>query len=201
VAKSDDKKAGPDEAKLPGEEMGADSDLFGGISDLEEMDLSGLLGAPMTDEIPVEPVAEGAAIDPLAAMPEAVAAQETPPQSPEQAPAAKKSVKLPGQYMEWGGAFLLFIVLLTAASLRIIFFSTAVYVIVVGLVCYAIWKSRATNTVYIVILGCTLVAILTAVYCLWTELDRYDFDVKARKAKQPFGMMQTRGIPDTQRIV
>ena len=43
---------------------------------------------------------------------------------------------------------------------------------------------RKTNTVFVVFLGCVLAAVLTAVYCLWMELARYKFDIKAQDAKQ-----------------
>jgi hypothetical protein len=214
VAKNNNDKAGPDESKLPGDETAADSDLFSGISDLEEMDLSGLLGAPTaesdlsgllgaptTEETPAEPAGDVFALDQTLALSETVPEQETPPPPPEAAPVAKKSAKLPGQYMEWGAAVVLLVALLAVASLRMILFSTAVYVILVGLVCYAIWKTRATNTVYTVILGCTLIAVITAVFCLLTELGRYDYDVKAQKAKQPFGMSQIERLQAPQRIV
>ncbi len=47
-----------------------------------------------------------------------------------------------------------------------------------------LWLGHKTNTVYVVILGCVLAAVLTAVYCLWTEMERYNFDIKAQEAKQ-----------------
>jgi hypothetical protein len=43
---------------------------------------------------------------------------------------------------------------------------------------------RKTNDLYTVILGCALIAILTGIYCLWLEWGRYQFDTKARQAKQ-----------------
>ena len=48
---------------------------------------------------------------------------------------------------------------------------------------------RKTNTVFVVILGCVLAAVLTSVYCLWMELVRYKFDIKAQDAKQRVSMV------------
>ncbi|MCE5267320.1 MAG: hypothetical protein LLG00_05490 [Planctomycetaceae bacterium] len=66
---------------------------------------------------------------------------------------------------------------------------TAIYLIGLGLIGYAIWKSRATSTLYTVFLGCVLAGMLTGIYCLWMELAvNYKFDVKAREAKQKVSM-------------
>ena len=43
---------------------------------------------------------------------------------------------------------------------------------------------------YVVFLACVLAAVLTAVYCLWSELVRYKLDVKAQEAKQQGAMAQ-----------
>jgi hypothetical protein len=60
----------------------------------------------------------------------------------------------------------------------------AVYVICAGLVPYMLWKSRKTNTIFTILLGCTLVAILTAILFLWVEISKgYKGDINAREAK------------------
>ncbi len=51
-------------------------------------------------------------------------------------------------------------------------FSTAIYLIALGFIPYGIWKGRQTNSVYTVILGCALAALLTGVFCLWMEIVR-----------------------------
>ena len=65
-----------------------------------------------------------------------------------------------------------------------LFFSTALYIIALGFIAYGVWKSSASSTVYMVILASALVAILTAMYFLWIEIRRYNFDIKAKDAKQ-----------------
>ena len=72
---------------------------------------------------------------------------------------------------------------------EILCFSTAVYIIALGYIPLALWMGRKTNTVYVVFLGCVLAAVLTAVYCLWMELGRYKFDIKAQEAKQRVSMV------------
>ena len=92
----------------------------------------------------------------------------------------KVTGKLP-IYLEWGGAIGIPVIILALAWFEVLYFSTALYVISVGFIPYGIWKGRETNTVYTVILGCTLVAVLTAIYCLWLEVGRYNFEVKAKQ--------------------
>jgi hypothetical protein len=76
------------------------------------------------------------------------------------------------------------VVLLGLALLKFVLFSTAVYLIALGCIPLGLWASRKTNTVFIVILGCILAAILTACFCLWREMGSYKFDVKAQDAKR-----------------
>ncbi len=104
-----------------------------------------------------------------------------------------EGAKEPGNllvYLEWGGAIGIPAIILAFAWLEVLYFSTALYAISVGFIPYGIWQGRKTNTVYTVILGCTLVAVLTAIYCLWLEVGRYRFDIKAQNAKQRVGMSQ-----------
>jgi hypothetical protein len=92
----------------------------------------------------------------------------------------KKPMEVP-LYAELGGAVGIPVVLLLLALCNLVYFSTAFYLIAVGCIPYAIWKGRETNTTYTALLGCALIAVLTAVYCLVLELGRYDFNVKAKR--------------------
>jgi cation transport ATPase len=47
-----------------------------------------------------------------------------------------------------------------------------------------LWLSRKTNTVFTAFLGLTVVALLAAICFLWTELARYNYDIRANQAKQ-----------------
>jgi hypothetical protein len=75
------------------------------------------------------------------------------------------------------------VVCIALAFLGFLNFSTALYIIGLAYVALMTWMGRETNTVYTVILGCVLIALLTSVYCLWTVLAKYGFDVKAQEAK------------------
>ncbi len=96
---------------------------------------------------------------------------------------AKKPSKLMS-YLDWPVAVGAAAILLILAACQMLNFSTAIYVISVGCVACAIWKGRRTSNIYTVLLGLCLIAILTSLYCLWLEMDRYQLDVKAREAKQ-----------------
>lgn len=148
---------------------------------------------PGEGAFPEEPIDELAGIsDELVAPPiEAEDMQPEPEIAKEVEPPAKEAVaeaaKVPGKvpnFVEWGCVIGLPVLLVLLALVNVVYLSTAVYVIAVGFIPYGIWKGRATNTVYTVILGCTLAAVLTAIYCLWLEVGRYQFDIKAREAKQ-----------------
>ena len=130
---------------------------------------------------PAEPTAEPQATEPSEAEGEHKKAE--PSEVSEegfQEETEKGPSKLP-VYLEWAGVIAIPAIILALAWLGVWYFSTAFYVISVGLIPYGIWKGRETNTVYTVILGCTLVAVLTAIYCLWLEVGRYNFDVKAKQ--------------------
>ncbi len=86
--------------------------------------------------------------------------------------------------LDWAIAGGIAVVMLLLAVLGLFNYATAIYVVAVGLVVYAMWKMRETNDLYTVVLGCALIAILTAIYCLWLEWGRYQFDTRAREAKQ-----------------
>jgi hypothetical protein len=68
--------------------------------------------------------------------------------------------------------------------------STAVYFIGLTFIPLLLWLGRKTNTVYVVLLGCVIAVLMTCVYCLWTVLAWYHFDVKASQATQRVSMAQ-----------
>lgn len=106
-------------------------------------------------------------------------------------PEPKKEQNNQSALIEWVGAVGVLLILLAIAWLGMLNFSTAIYLIAVAFVPFGIWKGRKTSTIFTVILGCTLIAVLTAVYFLWVEFGRYQFDVKARDGKHRIGMSQT----------
>jgi hypothetical protein len=61
---------------------------------------------------------------------------------------------------------------------------TAGYAMAMTFIPYVLWKGRLTSTVFTVFLGCVLAAELTAIYVLFVELSRYNFDMKGRAGKQ-----------------
>jgi hypothetical protein len=91
--------------------------------------------------------------------------------------------KLP-LYLPVAAAIALPVIALAIAVLGFVFYSTAIYIIAVGYIPLALWAGRKTNTVEVVLLGCVLAAVLTAVYCLWMEIGEYNYDIKAQEAKQ-----------------
>ena len=109
--------------------------------------------------------------------------------------AEKTPSKLP-VYLPAAASVILPVVVVALAVVHILSLSTAVYFIALGYVFLAVWLGRKTNTVYVVILGCVLAAVLTAVYCFWTELERYNFDIKAQEAKQRVTMTAPRDTLD-----
>ncbi len=75
--------------------------------------------------------------------------------------------------------------LLGQGGLAVLSIWTALYLIGLGLIPYALWKGRDTSTLYTVFLGCVLAAMLTGVYVLWIELAvNYKFDIHAQEAKR-----------------
>ncbi len=109
---------------------------------------------------------------------------ETAPEQPE---AEKPPSKLP-LYAEAAALVAVPAALFALFWFAVVYISTAVYLLGVCFVPYVLWKGRRTNTVFTVFLGCTLLALITAVYCLWVELGRYGFDIKAQEAKQRVGV-------------
>ena len=74
---------------------------------------------------------------------------------------------------------------------NMLFLSTAIFLALMCFIPLGIWMGRRSNTVFTVCLGCTLAALFTACFCLWVELRRYSFDIKAKEARvsmvQPIG--------------
>jgi len=135
-------------------------------------------------------VDEATDAEPVAESSEAVETQPTEAEeSPKDAEEEQAPSKLP-MYLEIAGLVCIPLMILALWWLDYLYPSTALYLFGLCLIPYGIWKGRETNTVYTVFLGCVLAAILTALYCLWMELGRYQFDIKARDAKQRVGMLQ-----------
>lgn len=80
------------------------------------------------------------------------------------------------------------VIFLALFQFQIIFFSTAVYLIGICFIPIGVWLGRKTNTTFTIFLACTLAALMTACYCLWIVLGRYQFDLKALEAKQRVSM-------------
>ena len=164
-----------DEFKLPDEEVTpAEPDVEGVASD-EEIAAS--------DEPATTPIGD----EGEQAIAETPEGESTPDEEPQEE-VGKEPSPMP-VYLEWAGAIGIPLVLLILGWFGALLFSTAFYLIAVGFVPYGLWKGRKTSTVFTVILGCALVAILTALYCLWLELGTYQFDLKAQDAKQRISMV------------
>jgi len=173
VANIEDENLNIDELKTPGEEAAAEEPVL-------EDEAAPADGA---DE-QLQPV-EATDAEAVEAEEAEVKAEET--EEGEEEEAEKKPGKLP-LYWELAGVIGVPVVLLALFWFKIIFFSTTIFLIGVGFIPYGLWRGRRSNTVFTVFLGCTLAALLTAAYCLWMELGRYQFDLKAQEAKQRVGM-------------
>lgn len=182
-----------DEFKMPEEELG--------VAEPSEEDLASLFQneslfaseePQVTEEPPsAEPlpaVEESQPAEEAAAKPKGQEAAAEPTGEGEEKSASEEKAEakpIPWPlYAEWGALVGIPVILLGLASLHLLYFATVVYVVSVALIPYGIWKSRQTSNVYTVILGCALAAVLTALYCLWLEIGRYQFDIRAREAKQ-----------------
>ena len=166
------------------------SNLDGKDSNIDELNVLGKEMAP--EEQAVEPAAEPAAEQPpkaeeveeietaeLGELP-AEGAKEGPAEAETAGERPAKGGKLPFPW-EWGVGIAIPVVILALVLLQVLYFSTAIYLVSVGLVAFGVWRSRETNSAYTVLLACALVAILTAIYCLWAELGRYQFDLRAKQ--------------------
>ena len=106
---------------------------------------------------------------------------------PEKQPSAMLGV------MEWivaAAAIGLFWGLLTlATSFAGLWIWNTIYAVILGLIPFVLWKTRKwwttpeVTAVYTVMLAIAVAALWTAVYWLGLELARYQWDIKARKAR------------------
>jgi hypothetical protein len=145
-----------------------DLDPFGDLPNLPEA--TDTAGATATAEV-------APASTKVAAEPEANA--ETKADAEKDAKTEEDNKKLPA-WIDWatvGGVTVLFLLL---AIFGIFSYVTVIYVTAVAFVGFAFWRGRETNNIYVILLGCALIAIITAVYCLCLELNAYDFKVKAK---------------------
>jgi hypothetical protein len=161
-----------------------------------EDDLSNLDDMGLPDDM-------SAPVEGLAAMEEAAADGATVPAAEEPTTAEEEKAKQPAAvdddmapekqppYLAIALAVSVPVILLALAYFKILSFSTAIYIVGVAIVPLMIWIGRKTMTVYTVLLGCVLIALMTSVYCMWDIIyDRYKGDIKAQEAKQRVGMAQ-----------
>jgi hypothetical protein len=80
------------------------------------------------------------------------------------------------------------VAIIALALLQLVDAWSGLYLFLLGCVPYALWKGRATNTVFTVFLGLILAAELTAIFCLFKEFQRYGYDVSGRAAKHKITM-------------
>jgi hypothetical protein len=121
-------------------------------------------------------------------------------EQPKEEAAKKKAARTLGKLpfpLEWGVLVAVPAIILVLVLLQVVYPSTAVYLISVGLVAFGVWKGRGTNTIYTVLLGCALVAILTALYCLWAELGRYHFEIRAKQQSSISAPVQAGSLAET----
>jgi hypothetical protein len=135
------------------------------------------------------PVAEAPPAEPPAAEPEKAAKSKRKKERAAKPPREKKEKKEPlakeddafSRMLPMAVVVGLPVVAIGLAIVNFAFFSTALYLVAMGYIVLGIWICRKTNTVYAILLGCALAALLTAVYCLWIEMGRYEFSVKAKQ--------------------
>ena len=174
MANVEDENPNFDELKMPGEEAAAEEPIL-------EDEAAPVDGA---DE-PLQAV-EATDAEAVEADEAEVKAEET--EDGGEKDAEKEAGKLP-LVLELAGVIGVPVVLLALFWFQIILFSTTIFLIGIGLIPYGLWRGRKSNTVFMVFLACTLAALLTAAYCLWLEMGRYQFDFKAQEAKQRVGML------------
>jgi hypothetical protein len=145
------------------------------------------------EDASLEPLAADSMADLLGDAP--IVAEDMPPElepvAPPEPPAeeavettasepAKKPRKLPLP-VEWAVAGGVAVVAVLLVVLNFATVSTGVYMIAATGIGVAVWRERKTCNVYTILLACALVAMLTAIYCLWSELGRYDFNIRAKQ--------------------
>ncbi len=152
-----------------------DADLFESVPDLpaDELPADELIA----DELPADemPTDDGEPMADVEAVPD-VASEESGEEPLEDAPAKKKVAF--GEWAIVGGVAALLLVL---GVIGLFNPSTSVLLIAVGLVGYEMWRERERINIYTVLLGCALILVLTGIYCMWTELGRYNFQIRAKQ--------------------
>ena len=96
-------------------------------------------------------------------------------------------------YLAAGISIGVVVIVVLLVHFNIVFLSTAVYLIGLACIPLTLWLGRKACTLYTVFLGCILAALLTSLYCLWSVLGRYNYDVKAQEAKEKIAMIQPAG--------
>jgi hypothetical protein len=151
---------------------------------------------PLGEEpIAAEQAAEAEPVALAAPAEEVEAAAKVPDGEPPRLRGEKQGPSKLPVYLPAACALALPLIALGIAASGAIFYSTAVCIIVVGYIPLALWAARRTNSVFVVLLGCALAALLVGVYCLWMELASCKFDIKAQEAKQKKVSM-TWPVPD-----
>ncbi|NLF07097.1 MAG: hypothetical protein GX594_03825 [Pirellulaceae bacterium] len=141
------------------------------------------------ENAPEEPVLEDAAIEPLEPAEGAEAVAEEQPVEEPAAETEESEAEAPEKprkrsfLIEAVLAIGLPVVFVGLFLVNIIFLSTAVYLLGMCYIPLGLWMGRRSNTVFTVFLACTLAALMTASFCLWIELRRYEFDTKAQDAR------------------
>lgn len=182
MANVEDENPNFDELKMPGEEAAAEEPILEDESAPVDGADEPLQAVEATDAEAVE--AEDAEVK----AEEGKAEEEEKTDESEKEEAEKEAGKLP-LVLELAGVIGVPVILLALFWFQIIFFSTSLFLIGIGLIPYGLWKGRKSNTVFAVFLGCSVAALLTASYCLWSVLRKSDFDLKAQEAKQRVSML------------
>jgi hypothetical protein len=152
-------------------------------------------GQPPVDEASA-PVEESVPLDEV--MEPEVPADLSEAEAPEEIKEIKKPVDLFADekktdmtpFLVIAGVFGLAVVFLILAWANFWNYSTALYFAGLTFLPLLLWLGRKTNTVYVVLLACVIAVLMTSIFCLWTVLAKYHFDIKAAEAKERVGMVQ-----------
>jgi hypothetical protein len=148
-------------------------------------------GLPPGDESPAEFMPEE---EPGDEVPAGAAAEPLGGEKGEKGEKATKGGFAWLAYVQWIAAVLVAVALYLSASLlssAATGFWNGIYLVLMAVLAFALWKTRRVWTTpevsapFTLMIVVSLAALLTAVYCLGLELARYDWDQKAKKAKQP----------------
>jgi hypothetical protein len=184
-------------AKSEGENHDADElpnlDEFPGFEELPDFGDLGAFGeeALPTEAAPLPEVAQTPVTPAEGVPPEPIETQPTPTDEK-----TKPSRQLPG-FVPWAGAIGLPVVILVLAVVNLLSYATAVFLILAVAILGGLWIGRQTSGVYTILLACALLALLTAIYFLWMQLGRYDFEIKARPKVGVSGSISTGSLART----